>query len=235
MARKYSKVNPNLGNVQMGMLVGPSPIRSFFPLLDSQAIFSWLDPDDIDVYRFTVTPADVAQGVGFGFGGAFVLATPIPPACNQTKNHYPAIALVAPFGTAPVQDPTPLNLPFTVPPGHGVLVVYNTHAQGNEKRPIFHLPPEDTAEPLNLSWFLPHGCVTEPYFDCTTSDTLAAPMFAPYTTAYLVVWNPEGNPIDYTLNLGIDESSFQHFENIEDLVRDNNHLHTPCTVPYPGN
>ena len=204
-----------------------------FPLLDSQAIFSWLDPDDVDIYRFTVTYNDVAHGAALGFGGAFVIAAPIPPACNQTKTHYPAIALVAPFGTAPVQDPAWFDLPFEVPPGHGVLPVYNTRAQGNEQRPIFVLPPEDTAIPLNLSWFLPNGCVTEPYFNCTNSDTLGAPIFFPGATAYLAVWSPAGNPMDYTLNLGVDENNFQSFENIEDLVRDNNHLHTPCTDPYP--
>lgn len=194
-----------------------------FPVMDSQAIFAWLDPEDIDVYRFSVTSPD------------FVIAAPIPPACNQTRNHYPAIALVAPFGTAPVQDPSWFDLPFQVPPGHGVLPVYNTRAHGDEERPIFVLPPEDTEVPLNLSWFLPSGCVTEPYFDCTESDTLALPVFAPYVTYYLVVWNPAGNAIDYTLNLGVGEDNFQSFRNIEDLVRDNNHLHTPCTEPYPGN
>lgn len=205
-----------------------------FPLLDSQAIFSWLDPEDFDVYQFTVMPSDFAQGAGLGFGGAFVIAAPIPPACNQTRNHYPAIALVAPFGTAPVQDPAFFDLPFDVPPGHGVLPMFNTRAHGNEQRPIFVLPPEDTDIPLNLSWFLPSGCMTEPYFDCSMSDTLGSPIFVPFTTAYLVVWNPAGNAIDYTLNLGVDESTFLNFRNIEDMVRDNNHLHTPCTIPYPG-
>lgn len=204
-----------------------------FPLMDSQAIFSWLDPEDVDVYRFTVTYNDVAQGAALGFGSAFVIAAPIPPACNQTKNNYPAIALVAPFGTAPVQDPAWFDLPFEVPPGHGVLPVYNTRAHGNEQRPIFVLPPEDTVVPLNLSWFLPNGCVTEPYFNCAQSDTLGAPIFVPGTTAYLVVWSPAGNPMDYTLNLGVGENNFQSYENIEDMVRDNNHLHTPCTDPYP--
>lgn len=211
-----------------------APHEIKFPLMDSQAIFSWLDPDDVDVYQFTVTLNDVAQGVALGFGGAFVIAAPIPPACNQTKNHYPAIALVAPFGTAPVQDPSFFDLPFEVPPGHGVLPVFNTQAQGNEQRPIFVLPDEDTEIPLNLSWYLPNGCVTEPFFNCSQSDTLATPVFAPFTTAYFVVWNPAGNSIDYTLNLGVDESNFQSFQNIDDLVRDNNHLHTPCTGPYPG-
>ena len=206
-----------------------------FPLMDSQAIFSWLDPEDVDVYQFTLWPADIIQAQTLGFPTAFVFAAPIPPACNQTRNHYPAIALVAPFGTAPVQDPAFFDLPFEVPPGHGVLPMYNTRAHGGEERPIFVLPPEDTDEPLNLSWFLPSGCMTEPYFDCSVSDTLALPVFAPFVSYYLVVWNPAGNAIDYTLNLGIDEGNFQNFSNIEDMVRDNNHLHTPCTEPYPEN
>lgn len=212
-----------------------SPHVIKFPLMDSQAIFAWLDPEDVDVYQFTVSYADVLHGQSLFFPGAFVIAAPIPPACNQTKNHYPAIALVAPFGTAPVQNSAFFELPFEVPPGHGVLPVYNTRAYDGEERPIFWLPPEDTEIPLNLSWFLPSGCVTEPYFDCSRSDTLGAPIFVPGTTAYLVVWNPTGSPIDYTLNLGVDETNFENFSNIEDMVRDNNYLHTPCTEPYPGN
>jgi hypothetical protein len=82
-------------------------------------------------------------------------------------------------------------------------------AHGSEPRPIFVLPPEDTAVPLNLSWILPSGCVAEPHFDCSQSSTLGAPIFVPGTTEYLAVWSPAGNPIDYTLNLGVDESSFQ--------------------------
>ncbi len=206
-----------------------------FPLMDSQAIFAWLDPEDIDVYQFTITPGDIFHAQTLGFPTAFAIAAPIPPACNQTRSHYPAIALVAPFGTAPVQNPAWFDLPFQVPPGHGVLPVFNTPALGNTERPIFLLPPDDTEVPLNLSWFLPSGCVTEPYFDCSQSDTLGAPIFAPFTTAYLVVWDPDGAPMDYTLNLGVDEGSFQSFRNIEDVVQDNNHLHTPCTAPYPEN
>jgi hypothetical protein len=62
---------------------------------------------------------------------------------------------------------------------------------------------------------------------------LGAPIFVPGTTAYLAVWNPAGNPTDSTVNPGIGEDSFQSFENIEDLVRDNSHLHSPCTAPCP--
>ena len=67
-----------------------------------------------------------------------------------------------------------------------------------------------------------------------TLRTLVLPVFAPFVAYYLVVWNPAGNGIDYTLNLGVGEDNFQSFRNIEDVVRDNNHLHTPCTEPYPG-
>jgi hypothetical protein len=204
-----------------------------FGVVNSQAIFAWLDAEDVDVYQFTVTLEDIAQGQTLGFPTAMAIASPIPPACQRTKNNYPAIALVAPFGTAPVQDPDDFDLPFDVPPGHGVLPVYNTPVHGNEERVIFYLPPEDTDEPLNLSWFLPTGCTVEP-FDCSQADALGAPIFS-LTTAYFVVWDPDGVPQDYTLNVGVDESQFQHFEEIEDFVRDNNHLHGPCTEPYPGN
>lgn len=33
----------------------------------------------------------------------------------------------------------------------------------------------------------------------------------------------------------VGEDNFPSFRNIEDPVRNNNHLHTPCTEPYPGN
>lgn len=203
-----------------------------FSIVDSQAIFAWLDSDDIDVFQFLVTPADISQAQNLGFPTAMAIASPVPAACAQTKNNYPAIALVAPFGTAPVQDPAYFDLPFEVPPGHGVLPVYNTPVHGKDERVIFYLPPEDTDEPLNLSWFLPNGCTVEPYFDCSQADALGAPIFAPYTTAYFVVWDPDGVPQDYTLNVGVDESNFASFPEIEDFVRDNNHLHRPCKEPY---
>jgi len=211
-----------------------NPHQLKFGIMDSQALFAWLDADDVDVYQFTITQADILQAHALGFPTAMVLASPIPAACNQTKNNYPAIALIAPFGTAPVQDPSYFDLPFSVPPGHGVLPVFNTPTQGNEEREIFYLPPEDTEQPLNLSWFLPNGCTLDPYFDCSSADALGAPIFAPFTTAYLVIWDPDGVPQDYTLNIGVDESGFQHFEEIEDFVRDNNNLHRPCTEPYLG-
>ena len=212
-----------------------NPHQMVFGIMDSQAIFAWLDADDVDVFQFTVTPADIAQAQALGFPLAIAIASPIPAACAQTKNNYPAIALVAPYGTAPVQDPIYFDLPFDVPPGHGVLPVYNTPVQGHEERVIFYLPPEDTDPPLNLSWFLPTGCSVDPHFDCSEADALAVPIFAPFTTAYFVVWDPDGVPQDYTVNIGVDETNFQSFPEIEDFVRDNGHLHRPCTDPYPGN
>lgn len=212
-----------------------NPHQLVFGIVDSQAIFAWLDADDVDVFQFTVLPADIVQAQSLGLPMAMAIASAIPAACQETRNNYPAIALVAPYGTAPVQNPAYFDLPFDVPPGHGVLPVYNTPVQGNEERVIFYLPPEDTDTPLNLSWFLPSGCKLEPYFDCSQADALGAPIFAPYTIAYLVVWDPDGVPQDYTLNIGVDERNFQNFPEIEDFVRDNNHLHRPCTEPYPGN
>jgi len=228
-------LNPKPWQTMEGDASFADPHHLVFGIMDSQAVFAWLDADDVDVFQFTVTPADILQADGLGFPWVLAIASPIPAACAQTKNNYPAIALVAPFGTAPVQDPAFFDLPFTVPPGHGVLPVYNTPVQGNEERVIFHLPPEDTDEPLNLSWFLPTGCSVDPYFDCSQADALGLPIFAPYTTAFFVVWDPDGVPQDYTLNIGVDESNFQSFPEIEDFVRDNNHLHRPCTEPYPGN
>jgi len=204
-----------------------NPHQLKFPVSDSQAIFGWLDSGDVDVYEASTSLP------GPSYEPDFVVAAPLPAACQTTKNQYPAIALVAPFGTAPVQDPGIFELPFDVPFGHGVLPVYNTPSK---PRVIFELPPEDTELPLGLSWFLPNGCyIAEfPYSgfpNCFVSDTLTAPVFAPNTTYYLAVWNPSGDAMDYTLNVGTGEENFQHNEALEDLVRDNNHLHRPCTDP----
>jgi len=214
-----------------------APHEIGFPVLDSQAVFAWLDAGDVDVYSFSVTANDFTQASSLGLPTPFIFAAPLPPACLNTKGNYPAIAVIAPFGKAAVEDPAGFDLPFPVPPGHGVAVVYNSRDWHwwtwwrCSKRPVFALPDDDTTTPLNLSWFLPTGCTVEP-FDCTDSDSLAVPVFQP-TTGYIVVWDPDGHPQDYTLNLGIDESNFQSFPEIEDYVRDNHYLHWPCLDPYP--
>jgi hypothetical protein len=148
--------------------------------------------------------------------------------------------LVAPYGAsmATLYDPALLALPFTVPEGHGVHVVYNTPALWREKREIFELPDEDADPPLNLSWFLPNGCFLEEnaegevFPNCFVSDTLVAPVATPGVTYYVAVFDPDGTPQDYTLNMGIDESHTVVDEEIQDFVRDKGHLHRPCTEPY---
>lgn len=134
-------LNPKPWKTMEGDASFANPHQLIFGIMDSQAIFAWLDADDVDVFQFTVTPADIDQAQSLGLPTAMAIASPIPAACTQTKNNYPAIALVAPLGTAPVQDPAYFDLPFAVPPGHGVLPVYNTPVQGNEERVIFYLPP----------------------------------------------------------------------------------------------
>lgn len=78
-------------------------------LLTSRAVFGHLDnwkdnAPDLDVFTFTITPGvDLAQAqqvpavASFAAQGLTVaIATPIPPACTESKNDYPAIALSIP-------------------------------------------------------------------------------------------------------------------------------------------
>ena len=83
---------------------------------DSQAIFSYLTPGDVDVFEFQITPEDVA------FGPVLVSASALPPACLETQNNYPVTALIGP-GLPP--PPVDIRLPFQVPCDMGVVIANN--------------------------------------------------------------------------------------------------------------
>jgi hypothetical protein len=202
-----------------------------FGVMDSQAIFAYLDADDVDVFAFAVTPADLA------FGPVVVAASALPPACNQTKNNYPVTALLAPMGTSPGLIPgTIADVPFAVPPGYGVLLAPNPPIGEDEERPIFVLPAEGGLD-LGLSWFLPQGltqqCLFQAPWTCDYTNTINTIVWAP-GVYYLAVWDPDGVKQDYTANIGFLEDSYQPNPMLEAWVQGNGHLHGPCRPPYPG-
>jgi hypothetical protein len=55
------------------------------------------------------------------------------------------------------------------------------------------------------------------------------------TSYYAVVWDPEGKPYDYAMSIGLGEEFTDIYRTLDmiDLARNNNHLHGPCTTPYP--
>lgn len=200
-------------------------------VMDSQAVFGFLDADDVDVFAFPVAPGDLA------FGPVVVSASTLPPACNQTKNNYPMTALMAPMGTCPDLIPWTLaNVPFTVPEGWGVVVAQNPPVVEDAERPLFVLPAEGGID-LGLSWFLPQGltqdCLFYAPWTCDYTNTVSTVVFAP-GMYFLAVWDPDGVKQDYTLNVGFLEDNYQPDPLLEAWVQDNGHLHLPCTPPYPG-
>ena len=82
----------------------------------SLAAYSWLEfeggfSDDVDVYKFRVKPP----------WGANVFIESIVPVCPGYEDFLPWFAVVGEGFPAPVG----YDLPFDLPPGHGVIVVEN--------------------------------------------------------------------------------------------------------------
>ncbi len=198
----------------------------------STSVFGYLTHNDVDVYQFTITAADLANGP------VLVSASALAPACANYQNIYPVTALVgpqspSPFGPPglPPADPS-LDLPFDVPAGNGVVFADNPRVR---PRPIFVLPPGE-ADLGNMSWFLPQGltqhCLEEAQWECDFSNTIAQPVFYP-GTYYIVMWNPTGVQTDYTANIGYSEAHYEEPspEDVE-ILRDWGILHRGC-APYP--
>jgi hypothetical protein len=200
---------------------------------DSQAVFAYLTAGDVDVYKFTVTAADLATGP------VIVAASALPPACHYYRNAYPVTALMgprapSPFGPPGLPAPQPgMDLPFEVPAGMGVIKAENPAAGHKEKREIFHVEEEDLGA---IAWFLPEGlsqeCLTENQSACDFSNTIAQPVFYP-GDYYLVIWDPAGDAMDYTANIGFSEENYSADPDVLDQIRDNALLHHPCKEPYP--
>ena len=188
---------------------------------DSQAIFSYLTPGEVDVFEFEVTIQDVA------FGPVVVAASALPAACNETINNYPVTALMGPG-----LPPPSIDLPFDVPPGMGVILAKNPKIGSGNERPIFDI---DIAEPqlkLGIGWFLPKGitqdCLLNDISLCDFSNSIAQPVFVP-GIYNIIVYDPDGKAQDYTANIGSSEENRIPDLDVEDLIRDNNLLHTACS------
>ncbi len=188
---------------------------------DSQAIFSYLTPGEVDVFEFEVTPQDIA------FGPVLVTASALPPACHETINNYPVTALMGPG-----LPPPSVDLPFEVPPGMGVILANNPKVGPGNERSIFDI---DIAEPeldLGIGWFLPQGitqdCLLNNPRQCDFSNSIALPVFVP-GIYNIIVYDPDGKAQDYTANIGSSEENRIPNPEVEDLIRDNNLLHTACS------
>lgn len=202
-----------------------SPFSLPYDVRESMAIFAYLAPGDQDVFAFDVLPAQVA------FGPVVVAASALPPACNQTKEQFPVTALVGPIGPTLRPPADPAALPFPVPPGMGVAFAPNPRPEGGIDRAVFSDPS------LGLAWFLPLGLTQECLFGdprtCDYRNTISVPVFVP-GTYHLVMWDPDGQPQDYTANIGFLEGGIPADPAVIAAVRDNGWLHGPCTPPYPA-
>jgi hypothetical protein len=192
---------------------------------DSQAIFSYLTPGEIDVYEFEVTPQEVAGG-----RPVLVTASALPPACQETVNNYPVTVLMGPGLPSPSVD-----LPFDVPPGMGVIVANNPKVGLGEKRPIFDMDFTEPLLNLGIGWFLPQGitqdCLLNHPYLCDFSNSIALPVFVP-GIYNIIVYDPAGKAQDYTANIGSSEENRIPNSEVEDLIRDNNLLHTACSETF---
>jgi hypothetical protein len=208
--------------------------RELTSITASQAVFSYLTWGDVDFYKFSVTPQDLAMGP------VIVAASALPPACFEYQNVYPVTALMGPQAPSPFGPPglppaTPeMGLPFAVPAGMGVVKAENPHVQYPDKREIFHL--EESVELGEISWFLPEGlsqeCLLTNQAACDFTNTISQPVFYP-GTYYLAIWNPNGVPTDYTANIGFIENGVEGTPEVNDMIRDNGLLHRSCHEPYP--
>jgi hypothetical protein len=170
---------------------------------ESRAVFSFLHSGDVDVFRFTVTPDQIGYDPYTGMPTPLVSASALPPACAAYGSAYPVTALVG-YGL-PAPDPG-LELPFDLLPGQGVVFADNPPIAPGTARPVFNFPEADYA------WFLPDGlteqCLLYAPWTCDFSNTISTPVFVP-GDYFLVMWNPTGQPMDYTANIGFREDLFQ--------------------------
>jgi len=178
----------------------------------SRAVFAYLSNGDIDVYQYTLQPGEAAT----------VMACALPPSCALYRDTYPATALIGPGLPSPEPGE---KMPFDIPdecPECGMVVAYQTEVplwQWNE-RPVFAL----TEVPgVYISWFFPVD------FE---NDLILYTIDQP-GTYYIVIWNPDGWPCDYTANIGFEEtfSTEDRFrvETITPMYSDHKLLHVPCS------
>ncbi|MFB2768741.1 hypothetical protein ACE1AT_05530 [Pelatocladus sp. BLCC-F211] len=204
----------------------------------SAAIFAYLTPNDVDVFSFTVKSQ-------FPPIPTVVAASALAPACAQTVSNYPLTALIGPASNElplpndDLLDKLPPSLRSQIPEGYGVILANNPPV---EPREIFYSDLESGLSKLklNLSWFLPEGLTQDCLLsgNCTPENfrnTISTAVTLP-GTYYIAMWNPTGQPIDYTANIGFQEdlSNVPDPEIVKE-IKNNKLLHTPCSIPYPGN
>jgi hypothetical protein len=68
---------------------------------------------------------------------------------------------------------------------------------------------------------------------CDFTNTISVPVFVP-GRYYIVMWDPDGQPQDYTANIGFLEGGAAADPDVVEAVRDNGWLHHPCGIPYPS-
>lgn len=206
---------------------------------ESQAVFAFLSWADVDVYRIVVRPEDFQLSANQQPAPIILSASALPPACRQTRNNYPYTALLYPLAPGTEAPSVDVDLPFDVPEGYGIVIAENPRLGKKEQRPIFDI---DTADPelgLGVSWFLPLGltqeCLLSAPWLCNFENTISQPIFSP-GIYYIVIWDPEGKPQDYTANIGFAETAAGVIDqtDMQELVKDNALLHWPCSEPYPS-
>jgi hypothetical protein len=235
----YPTIEPQATH-RVPLLAPPSEDYSFSSprvltnVIDSQAVFAYLTPGDVDFYKFTLAPADFARGP------VIVSASALPPGCFQYQNVYPVTALIGPQAPSPFGPPglppatAEMQLPFEVPAGMGVIKANNPAVAYPGKRAVFQLEEADLG---TISWFLPLGLTQECLLTnpslCDFTNTIAQPVFYP-GDYYLAIWNPTGIPTDYTANIGYSEANYTPADPATAaLIRDNGLAHRGCSAPYP--
>ena len=154
------------------------------PVWASRAVFAYLHPRDIDVYKYTSPGFDIFYPY---LPDVFAVGA-LAPACMQYYSFYPAVALIGPG--LPYDVPEDIDLPFDIPDdcvNCGIIARQQAKVAPGEQRPIFKLPEGD------VSWFFPLG-----------DGMIVWPTFIP-GDYYIVFWNKEGKPGDYTANIGFGE------------------------------
>lgn len=248
-------INPNTRKITItrkpwrnaGDTTFENPMPIGWTILTSQVVFAYLDASDVDYYTFTISrdnatippyeTNDYEQAQTYFRAPNPVLRTSVlPPACAETVDNYPAVALIAKKGTA--SGIFAFNdVPFDIPEGYEAFSMTNLPPASGEQRVIYEIPKEGASKPLKLSWFLPEGCQLSPPgsprpLNCTNSRTLTASILAEGETYYIAVWDPKGVAQDYSLNIGFDERFANGDPAIRRAIRNNKYLHTPCHPPY---
>jgi len=173
----------------------------------SRAIFCYLKYKDYDVFKYTVAAGERVT----------ISAAALTPAIRAYKNLYLATALIGP-GLPPVD--LDVELPFSVPEGMGIQIVYQTP---QDERVVYVLPAEFPG--TDIRWFFP------PFHEML-SETVDVP-----GDYYLVAWNPDKRRCDFTMNIGFGENNsecdFRQMDILIPLINNGNIYHKPY-IPVEG-